>query len=83
MALTVSILTKSTPEQAFEKLSKDYNPEIRYVNKNITDEDFEDAISMQKFGMSWREVGEAFGMKTTTMFNRVKRYKQRRDKANG
>ena len=76
MALAVSILTKSTPEQAFEKLSNDYDPGIHY-NKSITNKDLEDMISMKKIGETWREIGEVFGMKTSTIFLRVKRYKKK------
>lgn len=83
MALTVSILARTTPEQAFERLDKDFNTDVRYINKIITDEDLEDATKMVELGMTWKEVGEAFGMQTSTMFDRVKRYKQRRDNQNG
>ncbi len=78
MALAVSILTKSTPEQAFEKLSNDYDPGIHY-NKSITNKDLEDMISMKKSGETWREIGEVFGVTLYTAFARVKRYKKNKE----
>ena len=80
MALTVSILTRSTPEMAFDKLNNSASSKQFINNKSITSADIEIMIKMRAEGMKWDEVGEAFGLDTHAAFKRVKRYKERRKK---
>ena len=77
LALAVSILIKSTPEQSYARLGTGFGQKSFLVRKDITDSDVEQMIKMKESGMTWDEVGEAFGMGRPAAFKRVKRYKER------
>lgn len=80
LALAVSILIKSTPEQSYARLGTGFSKKSFLVRKDITDSDVEEMIKLKDLGMTWDEIGESFGMDMHAAFKRVKRYKERRKK---
>ena len=78
LALAVSILIKSTPEQAYARLGTRFGQKGQMVRKDIKDEDIEQMIRMRESGGTWNEIGESFGLDMHAAYKRVKRYKERR-----
>ena len=78
LALAVSILIKSTPEQSYARLGTGFGQKSFLVRKDITDSDVEQMIKMRESGITWDEIGESFGLDMHAAYKRVKRYKERR-----
>jgi hypothetical protein len=73
-AMYIAILRDDvfTPEQAFRILEgKDI------VRHRTSNEDTEDMIAMREQGMTYREIGEIYGMAESSVLKRIKNYKKK------
>lgn len=73
-ALTLAICSKRymIPEQAFSVLSQNQ----KYIT---TDEDKEDMLKLVEEGLSYREIGEIYGIETSNVHKTLARYKSRNE----
>lgn len=65
------LLTGWTPEQCFEFLDTLEKPAY---NKTITDEDIRNMIRLKE-DMTYKEIGEAYGLSESAAYKRIRRYK--------
>lgn len=70
-ALMVAILKPCTPEQAFE-LMKNSSARKKHINVNP-----EVLIFHKNDGMTYKEIGEMFGITDCAVYIIIKRYKQK------
>lgn len=70
-ALAISIIKGLHPEQSFELL------ETGRVKQKCNPEDLDDILKLQAMGMSYEELGEAYGISEFAAYARVKRAKGR------
>lgn len=72
-ALCIAILRDdiATPEQAFAILEK------REVKTAYNHEDTEDMIKMRYQGLSYKEIGEIYGISKDAAYWKIRRYKER------
>ena len=63
MALTVCILRNVTPEVAFKMLQGKH-----YINRKWTAYDIEEIEIMRSNGMTWREIGNAYGVEAQVAY---------------
>lgn len=70
-ALAVSIVKGVPVDAAIELL--DSGHKTRKCKKNITSQDIEDMLKLKKT-MSYREIGELYGMSHHAVYRRIKRY---------
>lgn len=80
-ALTLAAMTGCVPEQAFrylDGLEAFNNPEAEHqvYRHDITQEDIADMIRMRTF-MTYKEVGQIFNMSAGSIYQRVKKSKQK------
>lgn len=80
LALAICILTKRTPEMAFAFLDGENEKKKR---RDITEQDIKDMIELKKT-MTYREIGELYGLTEGAVCNRIRYYKnpdlRRRDR---
>lgn len=71
-ALVIAILRNdiNTPEQAFAVIS----------DKNIIKGSTEEWIRLREAGLSYNEIGKIFGVYSSTVHHRLKRYYQKKEK---
>lgn len=73
LALLIAIFRKVTTEQAFLILDGK-NPKAKINNHKWTDSDFEEIAGYREEGVSWRLIGEMFGMRGMTIQTAYKRH---------
>lgn len=76
-ALILSILKRWTPEQSFLYLETGENAGNQTVRKDITNEDVQDMISLQKQGFTYRQISEIYNASMDLVRRRIKRAKVR------
>ena len=69
-ALTIAILSNKTPEQAFAVI------EETSPTKVYDDRDVIDMVRFQKQGMTYREIGEMYGINKDAVRNRMRKKKK-------
>lgn len=69
-ALTIAILSNKTPEQAFAVLTEES------MTKVYSDKDVIDMVRFQKQGMTYREIGEMYGINKDAVRNRMRKKKK-------
>lgn len=70
-SLAISIIRKVTPEQAFGLFNNGKKPPIRLENQELK------AMGLyKKLGLTWKQIGEMYGLEESGAFNRYKRYKE-------
>lgn len=72
MALTICILRNVTPEVAFKMLQGKH-----YINRKWTAYDVEEIEIMRSNGMTWREIGNAYGVEAQVAYKRYYYYKKK------
>lgn len=72
-ALLLSIFHNMTPEQAFRKLE---NKSYKYTG--ITDEDIKDMVKMRNEGMTYKAIGECYGLSESQTYRRIEDYRKKR-----
>jgi hypothetical protein len=78
LSLAVCILTKSTIDEAFDKIAPDPDADRR----NLRQQEDEDIISLRRDGVSWQNIGKILNMSSTAVFRRAKRYKEKETQRN-
>jgi DNA invertase Pin-like site-specific DNA recombinase len=73
-ALCVAILCNLTIEQAFDRLENYRTKRSRTYNCLITEEDTQDMVIMRKSNMTYREIGQIYGLNDATVYRRIKRH---------
>jgi len=73
IACVMCILTGWTPEQCFDYLEKLERP--RY-NLNVTEDDVLNMVRLKQSGMTYREIGEIYGLSPDATYNRIRRFKK-------
>lgn len=74
-ALALLCHTYLTPERAFELLEPGRKPKRKaYQSKCITEADVSDMVKMKET-MTYRQIGQVYGMKADTVYTRIRRYK--------
>ncbi|MGN0694542.1 MAG: hypothetical protein ACI4LK_06510 [Lentihominibacter sp.] len=71
VALLIAIFREITPEQAFMVLDGK-NPKAKVNNHKWTDSEFEEIAIYREEGVSWRRIGEMFGMRGMTVHTAYK-----------
>ena len=73
-AMYIAILRDDvfTPEQAFRVLE---NKDIE--RHKVSDADVRDMFEMRKQGMTYREIGEIYGLHHSRVYRRIKNYEKR------
>lgn len=70
-SLAISIVRKVTPEQAFGLLNNGKKPPIKLVNQELK------AMGLYKrLGLTWKQIGEMYGLEESGAYKRYKRYKK-------
>lgn len=77
IALAMSILTGWTADQCFTYLDTMRRP---IQNRNIAEKDIEHMVQLKQQGMTYRQIGEMFGLSSGAVFKRVKRYGQQHER---
>ncbi|MGI5997862.1 MAG: helix-turn-helix domain-containing protein [Lutispora sp.] len=72
-ALLLSIFQNMTPEQAFRKLD---GKSHKYTG--ITDEDIKDMVTMRTKGMTYKAIGECYGLSESQTYRRIEDYRKKR-----
>ncbi|MHB1421264.1 MAG: hypothetical protein ACYCX4_17080 [Bacillota bacterium] len=67
-ALTVAILTGCLPEIAFDKLDG-----RRIKKRTEYTQDASDMLQLRESGVTYKDIGEMYGLKKSTVFMRLKR----------
>jgi hypothetical protein len=78
-AFCLSIIEELLPEQAFVALETGDISDLRKRNILLTDKDTEDMIAMKK-EITFREIGEIYGISTHAVIIRTRRYLQKHKK---
>lgn len=65
-ALAVAILKNVLPEQAFELME-------RNVKLTVSNDDVPDMIKMRQQGMTFRQIGDVYGLTASNIFTRIKK----------
>lgn len=73
-ALTLAILTKMTPEQAFWYLESDGS--AKKANNTITKLDTKDMIKLKET-MTYAKIGEIYNITAGSVYNRIRRHQGR------
>lgn len=78
LALLTCILSELTPEQALRRFFP-YMKNINYPAKRaaVKEQDTEEMIKLRET-MSYKQIGELFGISDATVYERIKKYKQTR-----
>ena len=72
-ALMICVFSNMTPEQAFRKLENK-----SYKNTMLSDEDALDMMKMKENGMTYKAIGECYGISESAAFRRMERFKEKR-----
>jgi hypothetical protein len=74
-ALTISILTNCLPEKAIAVMEDGNNP--LHKRSYMTQSDMADAEKMFREGMTYRQIGEIYGLPRAVFAKRLQRYRDR------
>lgn len=72
-ALMICVFSNMTPEQAFRKLE---NKPYKYTM--LSDEDALDMVKMKENGMTYKSIGECYGISESAAYRRIERLKKNR-----
>jgi predicted DNA-binding protein (UPF0251 family) len=73
-ALLICILKPVTIEKGFDLLN---GKMTKVQNKSISLQDVEDMIRMKQQGMTYKAIGELFGLKKDAVHKRIQRYREK------
>ena len=74
-ALALICHTHLTPEMAFEQLAIGKKPKGKvYQSKALTADDVADMVKMKET-MTYKQIGQVYGMKADAVYTRIRRYK--------
>ena len=71
-ALLVAIVCDMTPDKAMARVGQPFE---RKTKKGYTDDEIEHMRELKESGMTYKQVGEAFGISDQRVFNAIKRKK--------
>ena len=72
-ALLICVFQNITPEQAFRKLE---NKTYKYTK--LTDGDILDMLKMRDSGMTYKAIGECYGLSESQTYRRIEDYRKKR-----
>lgn len=72
-ALLICILKPITIEQGFDLMDGKFS---KVQNTAIHKDDIEDMIRMKLRGMTYRDIGELYGLSEQAVYRRIKRFKE-------
>lgn len=73
-AFCVAILCNLTIEQAFDRIENFRGKKSRNYNNLITEEDSHDMVKMRQSNMTYREIGQMYGLSDVAVYRRIKRF---------
>jgi len=75
-ALCVSILCNCLPEVAFEKLQSNRPSKVKSSFKVLSDTDVDDMVKMHQEGLTYKQIGEIYGIDHTYVRKRIRKRMQ-------